>query len=119
MPRSTSWPLIPTTRNRLLIGEVKLSLDGADVPRLLHALEAKVRSCDWARNKQLTSRSGSGRCAGRRAAAGQRGDRRTRTAGQVARSDEAGRRVAVVDPYNPSGITLGEGCDPAATCGMR
>jgi uncharacterized protein len=43
-------------RNRLLVGEVKLSLDAADVPRLLHDLEAKARSCDWARNKQLTLR---------------------------------------------------------------
>jgi AAA+ ATPase superfamily predicted ATPase len=43
-------------RNRLLVGEVKLSLDAADVPRQLHALEAKARSCDWARNKQLTLR---------------------------------------------------------------
>jgi AAA+ ATPase superfamily predicted ATPase len=43
-------------RTRMLVGEVKLSLDAADVPRLLHALEAKARSCDWARNKQLTLR---------------------------------------------------------------
>ncbi|HEX8107445.1 MAG TPA: ATP-binding protein [Kofleriaceae bacterium] len=43
-------------RNRLLVGEVKLSLDAADVPRLLHDLEAKARACDWARNKQLTLR---------------------------------------------------------------
>lgn len=43
-------------RTRVLAGEVKLSLDAADVPRLLHDLEAKARSCDWARNKQLTLR---------------------------------------------------------------
>jgi hypothetical protein len=43
-------------RNRLLVGEVKLSLDAADVPRLLRDLEAKARSCDGARNKQLTLR---------------------------------------------------------------
>ncbi|HEY0477852.1 MAG TPA: ATP-binding protein [Kofleriaceae bacterium] len=43
-------------RTRLLIGEVKLSLGPADVPRLLHDLEEKTRTCDWARNKQLTLR---------------------------------------------------------------
>ena len=43
-------------RTRVLVGEVKLSLDAADVPRLLHDLEAKARACDWARNKQLTLR---------------------------------------------------------------
>jgi AAA+ ATPase superfamily predicted ATPase len=43
-------------RTRVLVGEVKLSLDPADVPRLLHALEQKARACDWARNKQLTLR---------------------------------------------------------------
>jgi uncharacterized protein len=43
-------------RTRVLVGEVKLSLDAAEVPRLLSALEAKARSCDWARNKQLTLR---------------------------------------------------------------
>jgi AAA+ ATPase superfamily predicted ATPase len=43
-------------RSRLLVGEIKLSLDAADVPRLLHDLEQKARSCDWARNKQLTPR---------------------------------------------------------------
>lgn len=43
-------------RNRLLVGEVKLSLDATDVPRQLHVLEAKARACDWARNKQLTLR---------------------------------------------------------------
>lgn len=43
-------------RTRMLVGEVKLSLDAADVPRLLHALDEKTRSCDWARNKQLTLR---------------------------------------------------------------
>jgi hypothetical protein len=43
-------------RNRVLVGEVKLSLGPADVPRLLHSLEEKTRSCDWARNKQLTLR---------------------------------------------------------------
>lgn len=53
-------------RNRLLVGEVKLSLDAADVPRQLHALEAKARSCDWARNKQLTLRLWTLRWQGRR-----------------------------------------------------
>jgi AAA+ ATPase superfamily predicted ATPase len=43
-------------RTRLLVGEVKLSLTPADVPRLLHDLEAKARACDWARNRQLTLR---------------------------------------------------------------
>lgn len=43
-------------RTRLLVGEVKLSLAAADVPRQLHDLEAKARACDWARNKQLTFR---------------------------------------------------------------
>jgi len=43
-------------RTRMLVGEVKLSLDAADVPRLLHDLDEKTRACDWARNKQLTLR---------------------------------------------------------------
>ncbi|HEX3763958.1 MAG TPA: ATP-binding protein [Kofleriaceae bacterium] len=43
-------------RTRLLVGEAKLSLDAAAVPRLLHDLEAKARSCEWARNKQLAFR---------------------------------------------------------------
>lgn len=43
-------------RTRLLVGEVKLSLAAADVPRQLHDLEAKARLCDWARDKQLTLR---------------------------------------------------------------
>lgn len=43
-------------RSRVLVGEVKRSLAAADVPRLLHALEAKARACDWARSKQLTLR---------------------------------------------------------------
>jgi hypothetical protein len=41
---------------RMLVGEVKLSLDAADVPRLLHKLDDKTRACNWARNKQLTYR---------------------------------------------------------------
>ena len=42
--------------SRTLVGEVELSLDAPDVPRLLHQLEEKSRACDWARNKQLTFR---------------------------------------------------------------
>jgi hypothetical protein len=43
-------------RTRMLVGEVKRSLDATDVPRLLHDLDEKARARDWARNKQLTHR---------------------------------------------------------------
>jgi hypothetical protein len=52
-------------RARVLVGEVKLSLDAAEVPRLLSTLEEKARACDWARNKQLTLRLWTMRWGGR------------------------------------------------------
>lgn len=43
----------PDNSRRILVGEVKLAIGDRDVARLQHQLEVKVRSCEWARGKEL------------------------------------------------------------------
>lgn len=55
--RDTELDVVATSLDdpeHLLVGEVKLALSGADVPRMLRELDAKAHASPWARGKRLT-----------------------------------------------------------------